>query len=573
MWHNDLRKSFFILDSLHLDKVRSQLYGYTFAGDRILDASDRGAGETPGPDGVYVRILREPGKITVTQDYLGSFGLYLFRRDDRFILSNSFLHLADYLKWEFPLSLNREFADYMLTAELCSASCRETLLREIELLDRSAVAEIDVSSRTLRIRLTDFQENTVDPVSPEGLAILDSWRNKWVRVLRRAAQEGNLSADLSGGFDSRLTFALLLSSGADLGRITVFSFEDQLHTHTDDYRIASLIADRFGFRLNDTRPLSAALHPFTTEETLELAFLAKLGVHKELYYQFGRYKKRRYSLTGSGGECLRNHWNMDPQAFTEKAVTRTRLFGKADPGVRIPFKHSVAAVLGRSFDDVARKMESFGRPLSGPELTQALYRETRCRSHFGKAMLERSLANLFTISPLLDRDLHRLRLTAAACPDENLLPALILDRYAPSLLDVPFEGGRSILPETVAFVRDLNRRQPFRDPLPPPGAAAELPAPGARHPAEPANDPDGFLLELFRSDRFRELFGQIYDPQVYQAVEQNVQRREYYPLAVVYVAVGIVEARLAARFSSVSGLAARPRPEKLVHDGRRRPRP
>ena len=91
-----------------------------------------------------------------------------------------------------------------------------------------------------------------------------------------------------------------------------------------------------------------------------------------------------------------------------------------------------------------------GRPLADSELTRVLYRETRCRNHFGKGIVEGWLANIVTLSPLMDPDLYRLRLSSEQCSDRNVLSALILDRYAPDLLSFPFEGGRSIDPATVS---------------------------------------------------------------------------------------------------------------------------
>ena len=192
----DPHKAFFVIDSDHLEETRTAFYGFTFLNDAVIDSLEALKGQIPEEDGAYVYLRREGNRLTITQDFIGSWGLYLYRQGDYFALSNSFLYLVEYLRDKRPLSLNKEFADYMLVADLCSAVFEETLVREITLLDRGAVVNIDISARTLEIRLVDYMENTVDPSTPEGLAILDGWRDKWVgRIRHIAATSGNIRTD------------------------------------------------------------------------------------------------------------------------------------------------------------------------------------------------------------------------------------------------------------------------------------------------------------------------------------------------------------------------------------------
>ena len=55
--------------------------------------------EDPEPQGAYIMIKKNEEEIRISQDYFGSFGLYLYenKNKDYFALSNSFLLLEEYL--------------------------------------------------------------------------------------------------------------------------------------------------------------------------------------------------------------------------------------------------------------------------------------------------------------------------------------------------------------------------------------------------------------------------------------------------------------------------------------------
>ena len=100
-------KSFFVLDSEHLEETESALYGFTLIGDRIVERLEDLQGEDPGLGGAWVYVNRKGNTVTVSQDFIGSYGLYLYRQDAYFALSNSFLRLVEYLCPDRDLTLNR----------------------------------------------------------------------------------------------------------------------------------------------------------------------------------------------------------------------------------------------------------------------------------------------------------------------------------------------------------------------------------------------------------------------------------------------------------------------------------
>ena len=67
----------------------------------------------------------------------------------------------------------------------------------------------------------------------------------WGNLFRNLAQRTNrISADLTGGFDTRIHFVPLLNSGIDLNRIRINSKQhDSNPVIIEDYAIASEIAN------------------------------------------------------------------------------------------------------------------------------------------------------------------------------------------------------------------------------------------------------------------------------------------------------------------------------------------
>ena len=45
-------------------------------------------------NGAYIYVHTEDDNITITQDYIGSYGLYYYQQDNYFAISNSFLNPA-----------------------------------------------------------------------------------------------------------------------------------------------------------------------------------------------------------------------------------------------------------------------------------------------------------------------------------------------------------------------------------------------------------------------------------------------------------------------------------------------
>ena len=529
---------FFIIDSEKLDKAPTGLYGFLL--DDSLGLVERHDAPENMPaglcgNGCYVYIRRDGGSITVEQDCNGSFGLFIYRRGGYFALSNSFLHLYEYLQGREKMTFDREYAEYLLFADLCSIAYTLTPVKEITRFDKDSRLTIDTASKTLKEERTDWREQTLSPDSPEGIAAIDKWLNRWASVIAGIKKTtDNISCDLSGGFDSRMAFMLLLLSGADLREINVRSSEDNLHTHAEDYEIARRIAGEYGFPLNDTSRLKFPTVKLDLKQSVYSSALLKFGFHRHMSWKTSFRAQRTFAISGYGGESLRSYWDYTPEEYLKRQINRTYKFSSA---YAREFLSAVSGVQERNFSLLAEK---YGVPPSDRSLPQKLYNNVRRSIHFGAGALESYISNTVPLSPLLDPLIQTLKLRTDECPDDNLLTALIYVRACPGLLEFPFEGGRSVKKETVACARRINSKYPpFRleisDFSPNEGAAEDMKsAKGVSGGAV-----DAFIEKCFTSPRFKAAFTGIFGREIYDKILADAGRAEFYPLADMYAGIPV----------------------------------
>lgn len=534
---------FFILDSDKLDEVNSKMYGFSIQSDGILEDEDLQNGVTfmPSGQGVYVCLQRENNKIRIYQDYNGSYGIYLFRKDDRFIISNSFMMLVDYVKTRCEITLNEDYARHFVASGLCSIAYSATMINEIEMMAKNAIVNIDCKTKELSLEYIDYKENSVEIDSEEGIEILDRWYSRWTGIMRAIQKEtDSMTIALSGGFDSRLIFMLLLKSGVDLNRAQVYSINDKLHTHAEDFEIASQIADYYNFKLNNGKLTSDGIN-HTVEDVINLSFYTKLTFHKQMYYKYVKYARRRFYFPGSGGECIRGYWSMSREDFEKKQLNFVNPFSGVIAG---EIRESVQKLMNDAFEKIEKKYH-----ISDPnseEYGTNLYREVRGRHHFGKAMVEDYLSNTFTCAPLLDPDLNMLKLNDGQCTDKNLLMTLIYVRYCRKLLDFKFDSGRSIDPATIEYAEKINEKHPFlenksftferkvRVGLP---AKYDEPQ-GERVTETMVSD---YLKRVFFNKKTRHIFASFLDDQAYRFAMDHMKKTKFHPLQDCYTVFGITK--------------------------------
>ena len=556
----DVEKEFFLIDSNNLSQVRPRLYGYSIQRDGIYEDDNLTAEAVDGLDGrgCYVYIDVKDGQITIKQDLNGCWGIYLFRHGDYFALSNSFFRLLDHIKFKYPLTVNRDLCNYLLADELCSQAYSETAVNEIQLVDRSAVFQINIANKSLQIDLIDYKEGSVPLDSEEGIATLDRWVEFWGDVFRGVAQKTPfIEVDLSGGFDSRTTFLLVLNSGTDCNKIRINTVNAKAPGFEEDFGIASQIANHYGFKLNRQLPNQHFLN-YSFSDSFNINTYSRQTFHKihELYLNKKSVEKR-YVFSGYTGETLRGHWHRLPQKFTEGELGKAKRYScKLADEVNV----SIEKIIKSSFRAVRNKYKI--EDPNSENIPLYLYQENIARYHGGKLSLCRYFINVIVLVPALDPIIRTLRLAVEDCPDPKLMMALLFVRYESDLLNFPFDHNHSIAPETIEYAKKINERFPRRIKdvaeatrggvfyLQPHDLQTEkILNLGLNNPTIPTYLLTSCLKAAFDSSRTFGLFTTYFDEEFYRYAIRNYKNNPHYDLIHVYAILGLTKVLESVEFS------------------------
>ena len=417
---------------------------------------------------------------------------------------------------------------------LANYTYKQTIIKEIELLPKETYLEIDVETKELTLgKVKSAPELSVPLDSKEGMEVLDSWQKKWAGIYRAVkARTNRITVDLSGGFDTRIVLAIVLCSGIDLNDIRVNSAHDGLHTHAEDYAIAGEIASRYGFKLN--KPIRQRSRYYNLECVLDISFFTKIFEHKEMHFQYSWAEDENFVIGGKGGEALRGHWVMPPDAFMKQCITSAKRISQS---LAEPARKEIADTLGELMKDYHFDYAN------DPYIILELYKNARCRSHFGTEAVENFCSHRIILSPLLDNSLRKLKLTDENCQDADLLYALTFKRYRPDLLNFRFDSGRSFAPATLEYAEKLSAKYPIEDSEP---EICRLKVQNIL-PEEEDLAPKlvetesliSYLKNVFLTDEVKSLFGMYFDKEIYDFVKQDCEVRKFFPLRHVHSVIAV----------------------------------
>ena len=180
----NFKEEFFVIDSNNLYKVKTRLYGYMICENEIIQNENLKKDIEISSDGLYILIQNQNNLIRIFQDYNGSMGLYYYRNDNYFAISNSFLKLVEYLKNIKKITLNKDYANSFMASGFCSMVYKETLINEIEAIPRNYIININKDNKEVTFEKIDYEEKTIPINSIEGLKTLDKWFYKWIEIIR-----------------------------------------------------------------------------------------------------------------------------------------------------------------------------------------------------------------------------------------------------------------------------------------------------------------------------------------------------------------------------------------------------
>lgn len=448
-----LNDNFFVIDSNNCDEINSKFYGYAiYDGKIVIQGQNKHISELLDEDtyGTYVNIIKNDDCLIIQQDYFGGYGLFIYERDDYFAISNSLLYLCNSLKRNHTLSIDKDYARAYFCCSLVPLSFQKTIFKEIYQLPQCYNIYINTRTKHLKLSRKNDTALKLDISSKEAMHLLDKWHSKWNNLVNVLSERYPLSADLSGGFDSRVSFSVLFKSKIDFNKIKISSIDDDLHTHKEDYEIASAIANRINVKLNQNLN-SIKTKRISPELAYNISMLTKGTFHKQIFWKNSYNVVPRFVLTGSGGESLRDYWNIDINQFMTNELNRGCF-------ERTNFSNSIHRIINESIECINKYYIDNKMPL-----TQKIYNYIRQRNHFCKSIVENFLSNTITLAPLMDPMLYQIEQISEHNDDRNLLFSIIYDRYIPEFNDIAFEGGRKIDVATKNIASKINSEYPYDD--------------------------------------------------------------------------------------------------------------
>ena len=554
MASNFIKEKFFVLDSNNYKDFKTKLYGYYFDEQGNLITQSNFEKFNENAHGAYIFVENNNGKITIKQDFNGSYGLYLFQKDNYFAVSNSFLYLVEYLKSKFELTYNYDYANTFIVCGLCSEVYEKTFINEITALSRDT--EIHIYDNIIQLLNIDYKEYSISIDSKEWIDTLDKWFFKYTSIIRNIKAKSNLlSCDLSGGFDSRCCFALFLAANINLDEVKINSSTDGLHCHPEDLKIATDIANYFNFQLNKQPklPTSHKFYPFKDIQTvIDLSFYTKLGFHKEMYFKTWIRNVIHYSFMGAEGEFLRGAPIITKQQYIGR-YSLSKLFGKT-------YIESIDKVLQDTFFNLKNKFKIENENF----IPTFCCREGQSKNHFGKSRVGNYISNVLSFYPLSDKIIRKINFNNQNCSDRKLLITVLLDRYCPDLLNFEVEGGRKFEPETIEYAKKINAKFPFTNPYTTKISldktkedntilelsSAEKNAIDEKSKISAA-DCNNYLKDIFLSDGFKNIFEAHFSKQTYSHILSTLNRN-YFPLRHAYSAIAAIKFLLDVRQSKVN---------------------
>ncbi len=388
-------------------------------------------------DGRFSLVIRQGDSYVAKTDPLGQDVIYYYAEPDDWAVSNSFWALCRVLGeaskkltlYEPPLLA--AFSGHSLFDQLIS---NRTPLQQIRVLPLNHHIVIDARSHQLSVQ-------RVQPTSDSGVLTpkdypdaLEAYAALWTARARALVGRyaGRVTADISGGRDSRLVLGLLLAAGIDL-RAIGFQSNRKLDA---DYAVATTLAGRYGFEI---RNRGAAAPSVLSEDALWLWKAGNLGVYAPVYMPRHRQPPAILHLHGAGGGLHRQPYAHPPKRTLE--LVRSH-FAERDQ----------YAVVAQEFLASFIEMDV---DVGDPNAMNYHYLNFRSRFHFGRNWYRQLTYPLFT--PLVSSDLWRL---ANSLPHDRRAAGQItydlMTLLEPSLTATPFDDPRK------GFPRQIVESSPFK---------------------------------------------------------------------------------------------------------------
>ena len=393
-------------------------------------------------EGRFAGLFKVDNKVIAKADIHGQEIIYVYKNEDDWAISNSFLLLASYastigkLSFYEPAVLNFKLKSGTHMGEQLIS--RKTMIKEIQILPVNSELHFDLETGELKevttpikklfdIHELNYQETIISMLS-EGRGI--------IKALNEAGIP--LELKLSGGYDSRLVLGMLTANqGKPLTNVYISSDENR----KADFEIAKSLCKKLDL------PLNTYTHPhrkrtrFVAEDSFRFFMLACCGSYLPAYPVNDSYLSDKFVLRLTGD------YSADASHFRGNAIfngdmvkvagdiSKTLTAYKSQESVLADFKSNFD-ILGVAIDD----------PLAPP----LYYLSNRARHHCGRQWYK-SLGVSCLITPLMSKHFTKLNLYSYLnFGSEDKLFTDIFSAFGEWAVETPFESAKgSLNPELV----------------------------------------------------------------------------------------------------------------------------
>ncbi len=433
--------NFFIIDSNNCKNIESKLYGFVIKDKTLLGfKKDYNQHIDKNEYGSYINIINKNKRIIIEQDAAGSYGLFLYKKDNYFAISNSFYYLVLYLNKNRKLTIDIDFYNYYMYEAMSSRSITKTPVEEITQIDKDMRIVIDKANNSIDL-IRDKPQQHIYPIdSKECFEILDKWFSKYCSfILSLYKNKNHIEMTLSGGKDSRIILTMFNHLNL-LSKIIVSSSTEQTDRSKIDFTIASHLAKRYNFQLNKEKIIPK--NTFSPEIDIFYTLLTELGTQKELYFLNGYHLQPLFSFGGLGGEFIQNTWRSSQEDYIKNYVYNLE---------------NVNGISPKYLTNIIRESFSYLQNIPHENIGTELHNYTWIKTHYGKSIAHLLLRNDYHISPLLDPQLQLIQNTSYNNDDDLLLHAIIYQRYMPDVLNIPFDSN--LLTESAKKQADIIQKK------------------------------------------------------------------------------------------------------------------
>lgn len=218
-----------------------------------------------------------------------------------------------------------------------------------------------------------------------------------------------------------------------MNEILIFSINTS-KIYEEDYKIASNISSKFGFKLNNY-PIDKKGIKLSTRDSFFCSVYSKLGLTNWFRSPNKFLNKPRFSFSGFFGGNIKGYPGETIKEYTEKISL----------GFNKKFFNSSIRLCNRSISLLKMK-KTYNNEY---EISTDFNLKGRAKHHFGKTALEVFLGNEYILSPLIDPDIIQIKYDIHPKSKHDLI-AYIYVRFAHNLINFPFNFNREINKESIS---------------------------------------------------------------------------------------------------------------------------